>query len=52
LKHIDRQGKTEGKRLLGRPRRRWMDNINVNLNEDGRPWTAFIWLKVETSGLC
>ena len=26
-------GKTEGKRLLGRPRRRWEDNIKVNLQE-------------------
>jgi hypothetical protein len=27
--------KLEGKRLLGRPRRRWMDNIKVNLLEIG-----------------
>jgi hypothetical protein len=24
-------GKTEGKRPLGRPRRRWVDNINMDL---------------------
>jgi hypothetical protein len=24
-------GKTEGKRPLGRPRRRWEDNINLDL---------------------
>jgi hypothetical protein len=24
-------GKPEGKRPLGRPRRRWMDNINIDL---------------------
>jgi hypothetical protein len=28
-------GKTEGKRLLGRPRRRWKDNINLDLQEMG-----------------
>jgi hypothetical protein len=28
-------GKTEGKRPLGRPRRRWMDNIKMNLKEMG-----------------
>jgi len=28
-------GKPEGKRLLGRPRRRWEDNIKVDLQEMG-----------------
>ena len=28
-------GKPEGKRLLGRPRRRWEDNINMELQEVG-----------------
>jgi hypothetical protein len=27
--------KPEGKRLLGRPRRRWKDNIRINLREIG-----------------
>jgi hypothetical protein len=27
--------KTEGKGLLERPRRRWEDNININLREVG-----------------
>jgi hypothetical protein len=34
-------GKLEGKRPLGRPRRRWMDDIKMNLGEigrDGRDW--------------
>jgi len=26
-------GKLEGRRLLGRPRRRWMDNIRMDLQE-------------------
>jgi hypothetical protein len=26
-------GKPEGKRPLGRPRRRWVDNIRMNLGE-------------------
>jgi hypothetical protein len=26
-------GKLEGKRPLGRPRRRWVDNIKINLRE-------------------
>ena len=29
-------GKPEGKRPLGRPRRRWEDNIRVDLQEVGR----------------
>jgi hypothetical protein len=28
-------GKPEGKRQLGRPRRRWEDNIKMNLQEVG-----------------
>jgi hypothetical protein len=28
-------GKPEGKRPLGRPRRRWEDNINTDLRETG-----------------
>jgi hypothetical protein len=28
-------GKPEGKRLLGRPRHRWEDNINMDLQEVG-----------------
>jgi hypothetical protein len=34
-------GNLEGKRPLGRPRRRWMDNIKIDLREigwDGRDW--------------
>jgi hypothetical protein len=28
-------GKLEGKRPLGRPRRRWVDNIRIDLGEIG-----------------
>ena len=28
-------GKPEGRRILGRPRRRWEDNINMDLQEVG-----------------
>jgi len=46
-------GKPEGKRLLGRPRRRWEDNIKINLQEVGwGKWTGLIWLRLETSGGC
>jgi hypothetical protein len=34
-------GRPEGKRLLGRPRRRWEDNIKMDLTEigiDGVKW--------------
>ena len=36
-------GKPEGKRPLGRPRRRWEDNIKMDLREvgcDPRDWIA------------
>jgi hypothetical protein len=35
-------GKPEGKRTLGRPRRRWVDNIKMNLREIG--WDGIDWL--------
>jgi hypothetical protein len=31
-------GKPEGKRPLGRPRRRWVDNIKMEVGWDGRDW--------------
>jgi hypothetical protein len=42
-------GKSEGKRPLGRPWRRWEDNIRVNVSKRvGRLWTGFIWLRTGT----
>jgi hypothetical protein len=35
-------GKSEGKRPLGRPRRRWVDNIRMDVVELG--WDAVDWI--------
>jgi hypothetical protein len=35
-------GKPEGKRLLGRPRRRWVHNIKMDLREVG--WDGMDWI--------
>jgi hypothetical protein len=35
-------GKPEGKRPLGRPRRRWVDNIKIDLRETG--WDGMDWI--------
>jgi hypothetical protein len=35
-------GKPEGKRPLGRPRRRWEDNIRMDLREIG--WEGVDWI--------
>jgi hypothetical protein len=35
-------GKPEGKRPLGRPRRRWVDNIKIDLREIG--WNGMDWI--------
>jgi hypothetical protein len=44
-------GKHEGKRKTGRPRRRWEDNVPINIKEKNtRAWTGFIWLGKETLG--
>jgi hypothetical protein len=37
-------GKPEGKRPLGRPRRRWEDNIKMDLQEVG--WGRGDWLEL------
>jgi hypothetical protein len=37
-------GKPEGKRPLGRPRRRWEDNIRMDLIEIG--WGGMDWIDV------
>jgi hypothetical protein len=45
--------KLEGTRPLGRPRRRWMDNIKWILREigwDGVEWIGLIRLRIGTSG--
>jgi hypothetical protein len=36
-------GKPEGKRPLGRPRQRWVDNIRMNLGEIGLGWCGLDW---------
>jgi hypothetical protein len=44
-------GKTEEKRPLGRPRRRWKDNIKMDFQEvEWGAWTGLIWLGMRTGG--
>jgi len=47
-------GKPKGKRPLGSPRRRWGDNIKMDLQEvglgGGAAWTESICLRVGTGG--
>ena len=40
-------GKPDGKKPLGRPRRRWEDNIKMDLQEVGTGWS---WLRIGTGG--
>jgi hypothetical protein len=40
-------GKPEGKRPLGRPRRRWEDGIRIDLRDlDLGVWIGFDWLRI------
>jgi hypothetical protein len=56
--HVARMGEKRtvyrllvGKRLLGRPRCRWVNNIRVDLGEwDDVMWTGLIWLRTGTGG--
>ena len=44
-------GKPKGKRPLGRPRRRWEDNIKTELQEGGYGvWTGSSWIRIGTAG--
>jgi hypothetical protein len=44
-------GKPEGKRQPGRPRRRWKDNVTMDLQEVGwGTWTGLMWLRIRTGG--
>jgi hypothetical protein len=40
-------GKPEGTRPLGRPRRRWEDNIRMDLQG---VWAGSSWLRIGTGG--
>jgi hypothetical protein len=41
-------GKPDGKRPLGRPRHRWLDNIRMDLVDVG--WGDVVWLRIGTGG--
>jgi hypothetical protein len=46
-------GKPEGKRPLGRPRRRWEYGIKMDLRDIGwgwGVWSGFTWLRLGTVG--
>jgi hypothetical protein len=44
-------GKPEGKRPIGRPRRRWEDGIKIHLREIvWGVWSGFTWLRIGTVG--
>ena len=44
-------GRPEGKRPLGRPRRRWEDNNKMDIQEVGYgAWTGSSWFRIGTGG--
>jgi hypothetical protein len=44
-------GKPEGRRPLGRPRCRWLENIRMDLVEvEELVWTGLVWLRMGTGG--
>jgi hypothetical protein len=44
-------GKPEGKKPLGRPKRRWIDNIKIDVLGIGLGvWTGLVWLRIGTGG--
>jgi hypothetical protein len=43
--------KPDGKRPLGRPRRRWEDNIKMDISGNRMGvWTGSSWLRIGTGG--
>jgi hypothetical protein len=49
--YIILMGMPEGKRPLGGPRHRWVDNIKMDLRKIGcgMVWIGSIWLRIGTS---
>jgi len=45
-------GKNEGKSPPGRPRHRWEDNIQIDIQEEGLEgaWIELTWLRIGTAG--
>jgi hypothetical protein len=43
-------GRPEGRIPFGRPRRRWEDNIKMDLQEEGWEGVDWIWLRLGTGG--
>jgi hypothetical protein len=44
-------GEPQGKRPLGRPSHRWVDNIRMDLGGwDGVMWAGLVWLRIGTGG--
>ena len=44
-------GNPEGKRPLGKPKRRWEDNIKIIFRKwDVKVWTGLMWLRIGTGG--
>jgi hypothetical protein len=41
-------GRPDGKRPLGRPKRRWEDNIKMDLREIGIDGANWVWLAQDT----
>jgi hypothetical protein len=40
-----------GKRKLGRPSRKWKDNIEMDFRKSGlMVWIGFVWPKMDTGG--
>jgi hypothetical protein len=49
--HKSLVGKLERKRPLGKLKRRWLDNIRMDLGETRwEVWAGCIWLRTETNG--
>ena len=44
-------GKPEGRRPLGRPRRRWVDNIRICRRWNVGIWTGLGWPRIERGGV-
>jgi hypothetical protein len=43
-------GKARRKEPLGRPRRRWVDNVRILERWDGVMWIGLVWLRIGTGG--
>jgi hypothetical protein len=49
-RHVRCRWGSQKERALGRPWRMWVDNIKLDLRQDGMIWIGLMWFRIGTAG--